>query len=121
MNKHPVIDDETIANNVSDTISKLRDSQSAGLMGKRFKYCFMLVFLILNIFILLDFDIFVKSQLFQYVVMVQVIINICVVMPLMIIHHRQQIIQYILLIQLNHELKKTIFYIFLLLSVNAIK
>ncbi|CAF3996907.1 unnamed protein product [Adineta steineri] len=38
MNKHPVIDDETIATNVSDTINRLRDSQSAGLMGKRLRY-----------------------------------------------------------------------------------
>ncbi|CAF0816171.1 unnamed protein product [Adineta steineri] len=38
MNKHPVIDDETIASNVSDTINRLRDSQSAGLMGKRLRY-----------------------------------------------------------------------------------
>ncbi|CAF0717669.1 unnamed protein product [Adineta steineri] len=38
MNKHAVIDDETIANNVSDTINRLRDSQSAGLMGKRLRY-----------------------------------------------------------------------------------
>ncbi|CAF1464301.1 unnamed protein product [Rotaria magnacalcarata] len=39
INKQVVLDDETIANNVHDTINKLRHSQSAGgFVGKRLRY-----------------------------------------------------------------------------------
>ncbi|CAF4445315.1 unnamed protein product [Rotaria socialis] len=39
INKQAVLDDETIANNVHDTINKLRHSQSAGgFVGKRLRY-----------------------------------------------------------------------------------
>lgn len=33
--RHAVIDDETIANNVRDTLDKLRQSDSSALAGKR--------------------------------------------------------------------------------------
>ncbi|UJR35207.1 hypothetical protein I4U23_027974 [Adineta vaga] len=38
VHKHTVIDDETIANNVHDTLSRVREVQSAGLAGKRLRY-----------------------------------------------------------------------------------
>ncbi len=47
MNKQTVADDETIAVNVHDTLTKLRNIESAGLAGKRF----VLIF-VLNIFCL---------------------------------------------------------------------
>ena len=36
VNRQPVVDDDTIANSVSDTLDKLRDIRSAGCPGKRF-------------------------------------------------------------------------------------
>ncbi|CAF2788403.1 unnamed protein product [Rotaria sp. Silwood2] len=38
INKQAVIDDETIANNVRDTLDKLRHSQSGEFLGKRLRY-----------------------------------------------------------------------------------
>ncbi len=41
INKQAALDDETIANNVRDTIDKLRHSRSAGFPGKRFIIVFI--------------------------------------------------------------------------------
>jgi hypothetical protein len=38
INKQTTLDDETIANNVRETLNKLRHSQSAGFPGKRLRY-----------------------------------------------------------------------------------
>ncbi len=67
--------------------------------------------------IILDFDIFEKNQLFQYVVMVQVIINIYVFIQLMIIHQRQRAILFILRIQWNHNSIETNFSFFFFLII----
>ncbi len=42
MNKQVALDDETIANNVRETLNKLRHVQSAGLPGKRSVILFIL-------------------------------------------------------------------------------
>jgi hypothetical protein len=67
-----------------------------------------------SVYVILDFDIFVKNLLFQHVVMVQVIINIYVFIQSMIIHQQQRAILFILLIQLNNNSIETVLFFFLL-------